>query len=232
MGSPQTMKLRSRRTKTAAGIAGLMLVAFPLAACGGTTTTSSSTDTVQAVATIDNLSAPAGEQTQITVDQDFFADARQPSASRPACVRRRSRRRRAVLPDHRRQRLRVRAGQRPELRRRSGPARELGSEPDRRRRAPPRSSSPTSTSTRASPASTATSSSTARSPRPAPTCSVSTARTLKPLDTSEGGTAILEGTTVYISDVAAGLLNDTYGTDAVTDQVLVGIAKITVNLPK
>ena len=52
--------------------------------------------------------------------------------------------------------------------------------------------------------------------------------TLKPLQT-EGDTAILEGTKVFISPVAAGLLNDTFGTDAVTDQLLVGIAKITVN---
>ena len=34
---------------------------------------------------------------------------------------------------------------------------------------------------------------------------------------------------MFISDVAAGLLNDTFGTDAITDQVLVGVAKITVN---
>jgi hypothetical protein len=52
--------------------------------------------------------------------------------------------------------------------------------------------------------------------------------TLKPLAT-EGNTAILEGTKVYISDVAAGLLNETFGTEAVTDQLLVGVAKITVN---
>ncbi len=52
--------------------------------------------------------------------------------------------------------------------------------------------------------------------------------TLKPLAT-EGNTAILEGTKVYVSDVAAGLLNDTFGTDAVTDELLVGVAKITVN---
>jgi len=32
-----------------------------------------------------------------------------------------------------------------------------------------------------------------------------------------------------VSDVAAGLLNDTFGTDAVTDELLVGVAKITVN---
>jgi len=52
--------------------------------------------------------------------------------------------------------------------------------------------------------------------------------TLKPLQV-EGDTAILEGTKVFVSPVAAGLLNDTFKTDAVTDQLLVGIAKITVN---
>ncbi|NRQ48819.1 hypothetical protein [Aeromicrobium stalagmiti] len=52
--------------------------------------------------------------------------------------------------------------------------------------------------------------------------------TLKPLQV-EGETAILEGTKVFISPVAAGLLNETYGTDAVTDKLLVGVAKITVN---
>ena len=53
-------------------------------------------------------------------------------------------------------------------------------------------------------------------------------RTLEPLAT-EGSTAILEGTKVMISDDAAGLLNDTFKTDAVTGGLLVGIAKITVN---
>lgn len=52
--------------------------------------------------------------------------------------------------------------------------------------------------------------------------------TLKPLQT-EGDTAILEGTQVFVSPVAASLLNDTFKTDAVTDQLLVGVAKITVN---
>ncbi|GAA1919545.1 hypothetical protein GCM10009737_21380 [Nocardioides lentus] len=52
--------------------------------------------------------------------------------------------------------------------------------------------------------------------------------TLNPLETS-GDTATLQGTEVYISPVAAGLLNDTFGTDAVTEDLLVGIAKITVN---
>lgn len=52
--------------------------------------------------------------------------------------------------------------------------------------------------------------------------------TLKPLQT-QGSTAILEGTQVQISDVAAPLLNDTFKTDAVKPGLLVGIAKITVN---
>ncbi|MGA8987265.1 MAG: hypothetical protein WB461_04495, partial [Aeromicrobium sp.] len=52
--------------------------------------------------------------------------------------------------------------------------------------------------------------------------------TLKPLQ-AEGDTAILEGTKVLISPVAAGLLNDVFKTDAVTQDLLVGIAKITVN---
>jgi len=52
--------------------------------------------------------------------------------------------------------------------------------------------------------------------------------TLKPLQ-SAGSTAILEGTKVFISPVAAGLLNSTFNTDAVTKDLLVGIAKITVN---
>ncbi len=53
-------------------------------------------------------------------------------------------------------------------------------------------------------------------------------RTLEPLAT-EGSTAILQGTKVMISDDAAGLLNDTFKTDAVTGGLLVGIATITVN---
>lgn len=52
--------------------------------------------------------------------------------------------------------------------------------------------------------------------------------TLKPLK-SEGDTAILEGTKVFVSPVAAGLLNQVFKTDAVTKDLLVGIAKITVN---
>jgi hypothetical protein len=52
--------------------------------------------------------------------------------------------------------------------------------------------------------------------------------TLKPLKAA-GDTAVLEGTRVLISDTAAGLLNKTFKTDAVKADMLVGIAKITVN---
>jgi hypothetical protein len=53
--------------------------------------------------------------------------------------------------------------------------------------------------------------------------------TLKPLQNGDNDTAILEGTTVLISPDAASLLNSTFKTTAVTDKLVVGIAKITVN---
>jgi len=53
-------------------------------------------------------------------------------------------------------------------------------------------------------------------------------RTLKPLEV-KGETAILEGTKVKVSPVAADLLNQTFRTDAVKGGLLVGIATITVN---
>ncbi|GHJ57768.1 hypothetical protein NOK12_02870 [Nocardioides sp. OK12] len=55
-------------------------------------------------------------------------------------------------------------------------------------------------------------------------------RTLNPLQV-EDGQAVLEGTEVKISEPAAGLLNDTFGTDAVKPGLLVGVAEITVDLP-
>jgi len=51
--------------------------------------------------------------------------------------------------------------------------------------------------------------------------------TLNPLATDADGNAVLEGTTVLVSPDAADLLNTTFGTDAVTDELVVGIAKIT-----
>ncbi|MEP7091351.1 MAG: hypothetical protein ABI776_14730 [Nocardioidaceae bacterium] len=53
-------------------------------------------------------------------------------------------------------------------------------------------------------------------------------RTLKPLKTA-GSTAILQGTKVEISDVAAPVLNKVFKTTAVKPGLLVGIATITVN---
>ncbi len=50
--------------------------------------------------------------------------------------------------------------------------------------------------------------------------------TLEPLK-MDGDNAILTGTTLHISSVAAGLLNSTFNTEAVADQLLVGIATIT-----
>jgi hypothetical protein len=55
--------------------------------------------------------------------------------------------------------------------------------------------------------------------------------TLNPLEEGPNGEAILEGTEVYVSEDAAGLLNDTFGTDAVEGGreagLLVGVAQIT-----
>ncbi|MGT2426386.1 hypothetical protein [Amnibacterium kyonggiense] len=51
--------------------------------------------------------------------------------------------------------------------------------------------------------------------------------TLQPV-TKDGDAYVLEGTTVYISDDAAKLLNATFKTTAVTGQLEVGIAKLTV----
>ncbi|GAB2762190.1 hypothetical protein GCM10027020_12980 [Nocardioides salsibiostraticola] len=52
--------------------------------------------------------------------------------------------------------------------------------------------------------------------------------TLNPLEV-EGNKAILQGTEVSISEVAAPVLNDVFKTDAVKPGLLVGIATITVN---
>lgn len=51
--------------------------------------------------------------------------------------------------------------------------------------------------------------------------------TLKPLK-SEGDKAILEGTKVLLSETAAGLLGSTFKTDAVKGGLLIGVATITV----
>ena len=58
-------------------------------------------------------------------------------------------------------------------------------------------------------------------------------RTLKPLDTkTEAGKAILEGTKVELTKAAADLLNTTYKVTALKPFFVVGVAKITLALPK
>lgn len=53
--------------------------------------------------------------------------------------------------------------------------------------------------------------------------------TLNPLQVNESaGTATLEGTTVELSKDAAGLLNDTFGIDALKGGLVIGISEITV----
>jgi hypothetical protein len=55
-------------------------------------------------------------------------------------------------------------------------------------------------------------------------------RTLKPLQTNDNGTAVLEGTTVKLKAEAADLLNQTFAVDALTEGLVIGVAKITVNV--
>jgi len=54
-------------------------------------------------------------------------------------------------------------------------------------------------------------------------------RTLQPLETT-ASTATLEGTTVKLKDEAATLLNDTFGTDALKAGLVIGVAKIDLDL--
>jgi hypothetical protein len=52
--------------------------------------------------------------------------------------------------------------------------------------------------------------------------------TLQPLKTNPDGSATLEGTTVLLSDDAAGLLNDTFGITDLKGGLVIGISSITV----
>ena len=49
--------------------------------------------------------------------------------------------------------------------------------------------------------------------------------------TFDNGEAILEGSGVFLTDGAATLLNDTFKVDALSDQTKIGVAKITANIP-
>jgi hypothetical protein len=52
--------------------------------------------------------------------------------------------------------------------------------------------------------------------------------TLQPVTMDANGSAVLEGTEVLLSDEAAALLNETFGTDALAGGLLIGTATITV----
>jgi hypothetical protein len=52
--------------------------------------------------------------------------------------------------------------------------------------------------------------------------------TLNPISMDANGNAVLQGTTVQLSPEAAGLLNKTFGTDALAGGLVIGIATITV----
>ena len=56
-------------------------------------------------------------------------------------------------------------------------------------------------------------------------------RTLQPLKANDNGTAVLAGTTVKLKAEAADLLNKTFAVDALKEGLVIGIAKITVNVP-
>lgn len=49
--------------------------------------------------------------------------------------------------------------------------------------------------------------------------------------TFDNGEAVLEGSGVFLTAGAADLLNTTFGTDALSDQTKIGVAKITANIP-
>jgi len=52
--------------------------------------------------------------------------------------------------------------------------------------------------------------------------------TLNPISMDSSGNAVLQGTTVKLSPEAAGLLNQTFGTDALEGGLVIGVATITV----
>src|SRR3954454_13413510 len=55
-------------------------------------------------------------------------------------------------------------------------------------------------------------------------------RTLKPLESNDNGTAVLEGTTVKLKQEAADLLNQTFGTDALKAGFVTDVEMLTGNL--
>ena len=49
--------------------------------------------------------------------------------------------------------------------------------------------------------------------------------------TFDNGEAVLQGSGVFLTAGAADLLNQTFGTDALTDQTKIGVATITAKIP-
>ncbi len=219
------MNFRSPRTKTAAGIAGLMLIAFPLAACGSESdsgsSSSSTPDKVQPVATIENLT---GEMTQIDVDPTFF-DTLDALGVTPGVLSN------ATL-DGTVLSFPITGGNVQLFEPGSVPNYVVG-QIQHENSGLSLTAGGTTVELRnfnVDPGVSRVYGDVVVDGKVAATSAYLfrlNGSTLKPLQT-EGDTAILEGTKVYISDVAAGLLNDTFGITDVTDQVLVGVAKITV----
>ncbi len=223
------MNLRNPRMKTTAGIVGLVFLAVPLAACGedssdssSSSSSSSSPDPVEAVATIDNLT---GESTEIDVDPSFFETLDSLGVT-PGVIG-------DATLDGNVLGFPITGGNLQILPKGSVPNYVVGQIQHENSglsleaggiKVELRNFNVDPTASRVygdvvvDGKVAATSAYLFRLD----------GSTLKDLQT-EGDTAILEGTKVYISDVAADLLNSTFGIDAVTDQVLVGDAKITVN---
>lgn len=211
------MKLRSPRMKTAAGILGLMFLAVPLAACGD-----EAPERVQAVATIENLS---GGSTEIDVDPSFF-ETLDTLGVTPATIED------ATLTDTVLS-FPITGGNVQILPKGSVPNYVVGQIQHENSGLSLEAGGITVElrNFNVDPTVSRVYGDVVVDGKVAATSAYLfrlNGSTLKDLQT-EGDTAILEGTKVFISDVAADLLNGTFGIDQVTDQVLVGVAKITVN---
>ncbi len=116
------MNIRSTRTKTAAGLAALAMLAFPLAACGSEDDDAPAK--VSAVASLDDLSN--GKTTQITLDSGFL-EALDTLGLTPGTIEgAKLDGAKLSFPITGGNVHAVRAGHRPELRGGPAPARELG----------------------------------------------------------------------------------------------------------
>ena len=223
--------LSTRRPKTAAGLAGLMLVAFPLAACGdddaaaSNSESSSSSDTqkVEPIASLVNLDA--GKDTQVALDQGFL-DALDSLGLTPN-----------VLGDAKLENgsliFPITGGNVTLFEPGSVPSYVVG-QVQHENSGFSLTAGDTTVEIRnlnVDPGVSRVYGDVVVNGEVAATSAYIfrlDGSTLMPVQ-MDGSDVILEGTQVYVSNVAADLLNQTFGTDAVTDQLLVGIAKITVN---